>query len=102
MPPNHQIQIWGSRDSDLYKLLQKQTHLSSHLLHRVLKNDAPGTTDPWLTPAWPFKAHYVTRLVAAPVNPVTAVAVVSDAGHVIELPDAGHHSAGVLLLHGLA
>ena len=33
---------------------------------------------------------------------VTAVKVVSGAGHVIELADAGHHSAGVLLLHGLA
>ena len=32
---------------------------------------------------------------------VTAVAVVSGAGHVIELADAGHHSAGVLLLHCL-
>ena len=31
-----------------------------------------------------------------------AVAVVSGAGHVIELPDAGHHSAGVLLLHRLS
>ena len=38
----------------------------------------------------------------APVNPVTAVGVVSGAGHVIELADAGHHSAGVLLLQGLA
>ena len=28
--------------------------------------------------------------------------VVSSAGHVVELADAGHHSAGVLLLHGLA
>ena len=28
--------------------------------------------------------------------------VVSGAGHMIELADAGHHSAGVLLLHGLA
>ena len=33
---------------------------------------------------------------------VTAVGVVSGAGHVIELTDAGHHSAGVLLLQGLA
>ena len=36
------------------------------------------------------------------MDPVAAVAVVSGAGHVVELPDAGHHSAGVLLLHGLA
>ena len=28
--------------------------------------------------------------------------VVSSTSHVIELADAGHHSAGVLLLHGLA
>ena len=33
---------------------------------------------------------------------MAAVGVVSGAGHVIELPDAGHHSAGVLLLQGLA
>ena len=33
---------------------------------------------------------------------VTAVRVVSSAGHVIELANAGHHSAGVLLLQGLA
>ena len=37
-----------------------------------------------------------------PVKPVTTVGVVSGAGHVIELTDAGHHSAGVLLLQGLA
>ena len=41
-------------------------------------------------------------LAEAPVEAVTAVKVVSSAGHVIELADAGHHSAGVLLLHGLA
>ena len=36
------------------------------------------------------------------MDPVAAVAVVSGAGHVIELPDAGHHSAWVLLLHRLS
>ena len=33
---------------------------------------------------------------------VTAVGVVSSAGHVIELTDAGHNGAGVLPLQGLA
>ena len=42
------------------------------------------------------------RLVQAPVEAVTAVGVVSGAGHVIELADAGHHSARVLLLHRLS
>ena len=41
-------------------------------------------------------------LVEAPVKAVTTVGVVSGAGHVIELTDAGHHGARVLLLHGLA
>ena len=34
--------------------------------------------------------------------PIAAMAVVSGTCHVIELADAGHHSAGVLLLQGLA
>ena len=41
-------------------------------------------------------------LVRTSVDPVAAVAVVSGAGHVIELADAGHHSARVLLLHRLS
>ena len=36
------------------------------------------------------------------MEPVTAMGVVSGAGHVIELTDARHHGAGVLLLQGLA
>ena len=39
---------------------------------------------------------------SAPVYTITAVGVVSSPSHVIELADAGHHSAGVLLLQGLA
>ena len=33
---------------------------------------------------------------------MAAVGVVPSASHVIELPDAGHHSARVLLLHRLS
>ena len=35
----------------------------------------------------------------APVEPVTAVGVVSGAGHVIELADGADHGARILLLH---
>ena len=36
------------------------------------------------------------------MDPVAAVAVVSGAGHVIELPDAGHHRSWIPLGLGLA
>ena len=40
--------------------------------------------------------------VEAPVEAVTAVGVVSGAGHVIELTGGAHHCARVLLLHRLS